>query len=179
MESHPQGLAQCSRFLEAHPRWEKVSYYDTAASVSYIAELADTANAAIASEEAASAYGMRVLKPSIETTVQNYTRFVIIASADAAGSQAGAGGGSRKASFVISTPDRPGALAEALTLLASHGVNLKKLESRPIPEKPWEYLFYMDVDVPPDRSSFTEALSALADMSASGGFYRLLGEYPV
>jgi 3-deoxy-7-phosphoheptulonate synthase len=180
--SHPQALAQCGRFLEGYPAWEKVSYYDTAGSVALIAQKADPTNAAIASEEAAAVHGMKILKPSIETYVQNYTRFFIIARAGAESARpaggAGEDSGPRKASFVMSTPDKPGALAEALTLLASRGVNLKKLESRPIPEKPWEYLFYMDVDVPEDRERFESALRDMETMSAAGGYYRLLGEYP-
>lgn len=176
--SHPQALAQCGRFLEGYPGWEKVSYYDTAGAVALIALQGDPANAAIASEEAAAEHGMRILKPSIETYVQNYTRFFVIARAGATLTEPTRSAAGRKASLVISTPDRPGALAEALTLLARAGVNLKKLESRPIPEKPWEYLFYLDVDVPEDRSRFAEALRSLEEMSAAGGSYRLLGEYP-
>ncbi len=174
--SHPQALAQCAAFLEHYPSWEQVSYYDTAGSVALISEKDDAENAAIASEEAAEAWGLEVLKPSIETNVQNYTRFFVIARHDVAEAEARAD--TRKASFIFSTPDRPGALAEALTLLARREVNLHKLESRPIPDKPWEYMFYIDVEIPEDRSRFAVALRELQEMSAEGGSFRLLGEYP-
>jgi prephenate dehydratase len=173
--SHPQALAQCDGFLDRYAAWERVPFYDTAGAVAHVAQAADPTNAAIASEEAAQVHGLLILKSSIETNAQNYTRFFVIGRA---GEAAPRPGGPHKASFIISTPDKPGALAEALTILASRGVNLKKLESRPIAERPWEYLFYLDVEVPADRARFEEAAQALEAMSAAGGYYRLLGEYP-
>ena len=175
--SHPQALAQCAAFLEGFPEWEKVSYYDTAGSVALVAEKGERENGAIASEEAAEAWGLVVLKHSIETNVQNYTRFFAITRTDTPILEAH--GEARKASFIFSTPDRPGALAEALAHLAQHEVNLHKLESRPIPDKPWEYMFYIDVEIPGDRDKLHAALAELRDMSAAGGYFRLLGEYPV
>ena len=173
--SHPQALAQCARFLDGWPGWERLAYYDTAGAVAMVARERDAASAAIASEEAAEVHGLRVLKSSIETTAQNYTRFFVIGRADTPPPRDAQ---LTKASVVTSTPDTPGALAQALTILAGHGVNLHRIESRPIPDKPWVYLFYLDVEIPADRAAYGEALRRLEDYAGADGVYRLLGEYP-
>ncbi|MBN2353362.1 MAG: 3-deoxy-7-phosphoheptulonate synthase [Spirochaetales bacterium] len=172
--SHPQGLAQCEKFLEAYPAWEKISYYDTAGSAAHVAEAGLKENAAIASEEAAAIYGLKILKPGVETNPQNYTRFVIIARTG------GKGGGELKAeeanrvSIVFATLDKPGALFFALEVLARRSLNMTKLESRPIPGKPWEYMFYLDLALPPDRAAFAEALEELKKHTED---LRVLGIY--
>jgi 3-deoxy-7-phosphoheptulonate synthase len=165
--SHPQGLAQCARFLERYPAWERVPYYDTAGSVAHIAREGRKENAAIASAEAATVYGMSILKEGIETNARNYTRFFVIAR------EAGPSEGTL-ASLVFSTADRPGCLYRALSILAERGLNMKKLESRPILGKPWEYMFYVDVEMPPSRESFDEAVGLLKDETED---FRILGIY--
>jgi 3-deoxy-7-phosphoheptulonate synthase len=173
--SHPQGLAQCGRFLDAHPGWERVVFGDTAGSARHVAELGSAENAAIASEDAARLYGLVVLKQGIETNVQNYTRFFVVAREeqelppDAAGRHAG------KASLCFAVADQPGALFKALKVLADRGLNMKKLESRPIHGKPWEYQFYVDVDVPPDAAVFAAGMEELKGVSED---LRVLGTYP-
>jgi len=172
--SHPQGLAQCARFLDQHPQWERMAFYDTAGSVRHIAELGAKENAAIASEDAARVYGLNVLKQGLETNVQNYTRFFVIAReeqelpAEAATKRAG------KASLCFAVADVPGALFKALQVLAERGLNMKKLESRPIHGKPWEYLFYVDVEVPAEPDVFNQCMMELKPVTED---LRVLGIY--
>ncbi len=173
--SHPQGLAQCGKFLDAHADWERVSYFDTAGAVRLVAETGAKENAAIASEEAARVYGLAVLKAGIETDVQNYTRFVVIAR-DGAALPTSSTRAPNKASFCFTVADTPGSLFKALQVLAAHGLNMKKLESRPILGKPWQYLFYVDVDLPPDIAVFSRAVEELAKLTED---LRVLGTYAV
>jgi 3-deoxy-7-phosphoheptulonate synthase len=167
--SHPQGLAQCSRYLDTLPGVERIPYYDTAGSVAYIASKNDPSLAAIASEEAAAVWGMEVLKEGIETNPSNYTRFFILGLCDEPRAE-----DANKASLVFATPDRSGALFASLKVLADRGINMKKLESRPIMGKPWEYMFYLDVEIPESRAGFDAALDELKEMSED---FRVLGIY--
>jgi 3-deoxy-7-phosphoheptulonate synthase len=170
--SHPQGLAQCAKFLDTHPAWERVAFYDTAGAVKHVAAMGLKENAAIASEEAARVYGLAVLKQGLETNVQNYTRFFVIALEE----QAPPPETRRpdKASFCFAVADEPGALFKALQVLADRGLNMKKLESRPIHGKPWEYLFYIDVDLPQEMTVFTRGMEELKSVSED---LRVLGTY--
>jgi len=166
--SHPQGLAQCSRFLDGHP-WERVAHADTAGAARFVAETGAKENAAIASEEAARVYGLAILKQGLESNVQNYTRFFAIARDEGAPPAR-----PNKASLCFAVADRPGALFRALAVLAERGLNMKKLESRPILGKPWQYLFYIDVDLPEDAAVFARALGELAPVTED---LRVLGAY--
>ncbi|MBN1981082.1 MAG: 3-deoxy-7-phosphoheptulonate synthase [Chitinivibrionales bacterium] len=167
--SHSQGLSQCSNFLDRYPQWKRVPLGNTAGSVKYIAEQANVAFAAIASQEAAQIYGMRVLADGIENNPQNYTRFVIVAR-----SETEPVAQPTMASIVFSTTDKPGALYACLKILADAGVNMKKLESRPISGKPWEYMFYIDLEIPNQRQHFDAAIQLLSQTSEN---MRLLGLY--
>ena len=167
--SHPQGLSQCAQFLEKHPAWEKVPFYDTAGSVAFIAREGRRENAAIASQEAARTYKMNVLKEGIETDSRNYTRFVIIARAEAPAVPQ-----PNKASLVFATANTPGSLFQALRVLAERNINMVKLESRPIAGKPWEELFYLDVNIPETEESFRKALEELKAVTEG---LRVLGTY--
>ncbi len=172
--SHPQGLAQCAAFLDTHPAWERLPFYDTAGAVKSVAEKGSAENAAIASEEAARVYGLAILKSGIETNVQNYTRFVVIARDETAAPRSE--GAPNKASFSFSVADKSGSLFLALQVLAEHGLNMKKLESRPIMGKPWQYLFYVDVDLPADLEVFSAATRKLSERTED---LRVLGMYRV
>ncbi|GHV69763.1 hypothetical protein AGMMS49928_13610 [Spirochaetia bacterium] len=156
VRSHPQGFAQCQEFLDKHPGWQLEPYNNTAAAVASIAREGAVKVAAIASEAAAQAFGLKVLRAGIETNPLNYTRFVII-------SRRGDGKGEltaapvppslgsekpNKASLVFSVNDEPGSLFACLKILSERGINLSKLESRPIHGQPWRYLFYVDVHLP-------------------------------
>jgi len=166
--SHPQALAQSDEFLRSH-EWELVPFYDTAGSVAHIAEVASPENAAIANARAADVYGMQILKEGIETNPRNYTRFVVLSREEEAPTA-----DANLASIVFSTPDKPGALFRAMEIMAEAALNLKKLESRPIPGKPWEYMFYVDLEMPSTAESFTESLGSLRDVVND---LRVLGVY--
>lgn len=167
--SHPQGLAQSRVFLESHPDWEQVPFYDTAGSVAHIARQGDPGLAAVASAEAARFYGMKILVPGIETNRQNFTRFFVLAPLVHRPLAA-----PNKASILFSTADEPGALSRCLAVFAAHGVNMKKLESRPIHGRPWEYLFYVDVQMTENQADFEAAFHELETVSKE---CRLLGVY--
>lgn len=169
--SHPQALMQCSRYLDQFRDWEKVAYYDTAGAVSYIARTGKKENAAIASEEAGKVYKMKIIKESIETNARNYTRFAVIAREDA-----GIAEKPNKASFVFATLDKPGALFNVLKIMAKRSLNMTKLESRPIPGKPWEYMFYVDVEIPEDMSVLNTTIEELRNETEE---FRVLGLYRV
>ncbi len=168
--SHPQGLAQCARFLDEHPYMEKVPFYDTAGSVAYVAKEGKKEYAAIAHEGAAQIYGMKVLKSGIETNPLNYTRFAILARAELE-----VGEPPNKASIVFSTPDKPGSLFKCMKVLADRNINMKKLESRPIAGKPWQYMFYVDIELPEDLEVFKEAVAEISALSEDE--VRILGMY--
>jgi prephenate dehydratase len=141
--SHPVALSQCRRFLAAHPEFEVVPFYDTAGSVKHLMAAGSRDAAGIAPELAAKVYGAEVLVAGVEDHAENYTRFHLLRreSADAVGKIDDAD----KMSVAFAIEHRPGTLVEALQRLADAGVNLTKIESRPVPGSPWEYVFYVDV----------------------------------
>jgi len=171
--SHPVALAQCRRFLAAHRELEVGPFYDTAGSVKHLMEsqLRDTAG--IAPSLAATQYGAEILQTGLEDHTQNFTRFHLIqplaASADLLlGPQV-----PNKMSLAFSIDHRPGTLVEALQLLARAGVDLTKIESRPVPGSPWEYVFYVDVRF----AEATHAEAALAALRAHCRMVKELGRY--
>lgn len=166
--SHPQALAQCDEFLRTRG-WELVPFYDTAGSVAHIVAEGDPETAAIANGRAAEVHGAQVVKEGIETNPSNYTRFVILSRGEPEQLP-----DANMASIVFSTPDKPGALFHAMQSMAEALVNLKKLESRPIPGKPWQYMFYVDLEMPPDSDRFAGLLRSLAELVSD---LRVLGVY--
>jgi len=175
--SHPVALSQCLDFFAANPQIERIPFYDTAGSVKMLKEEGHTNAAAIASTVAAEIYGAQILRRSIESDRQNFTRFFLLRT------PAYAKRHPRKAepdtvwktSLVFSTRNVPGALFRALSAFALRDLNLMKIESRPLRGKPWEYLFYLDflgrVDSPVARN-------ALANLGEIADFLRVLGCYP-
>ncbi len=143
--SHPQALAQCREYLESHS-WEQMAVYDTAGAVKIIRDqnLLDTA--AIASELACEIYGMKLAERSIEDDHSNRTRFIVIMNAREASDVLQEPTGNYKSSVIFSTKHAPGSLVRALSVLSFRGINLSRIESRPIKSKPWEYYFYVDFE---------------------------------
>ncbi len=141
--SHPVALSQCRRFLMGHPEFQVVPFYDTAGSVKHLMAEGLRDAAGVAPELAATEYGAEVLVAGVEDHAENYTRFHLILREDA--KAAGVGGSVDKISVAFAVEHRPGTLVAALELLAAAGVNLTKIESRPVPGSPWEYVFYVDV----------------------------------
>jgi 3-deoxy-7-phosphoheptulonate synthase len=168
VHSHPQGFRQCQQFLERHPNWEHVFVTDTARAVKQIKETGTREDAALAGKDAADVYGMEVLEEGVETNPRNFTRFVIISA------QPLANGEKKKSSLVYSTGNQPGALFETLKIFADNGVNLVKLESRPIHGKPWEYMFYIDLEGDIDSETLAPVLKQLKEKT---DFLKVLGSY--
>jgi 3-deoxy-7-phosphoheptulonate synthase len=176
VRGHPEGFAQCREFLDKHPDWVREPAATTAA-VASIAGDGALKVAAIAGEAAAKAQDLKVLKEGIETNPLNYTRFVIIARriGDKAPAIPSLGAiKPTKASLVFSVPDEPGSLFECLRILSERGINLSKLESRPIEGKPWEYLFYVDVSIPDSGGAFDAAIQELKTRTRD---FHFLGAY--
>ena len=171
--SHPVALSQCRRFLAEHPEFEVVPFYDTAGSVKHLmaAGLRDVAG--IAPELAAMEYGGQVLVAGVEDHAENYTRFHLVRKEGVGGLDDGAGVAANKMSLAFAIEHRPGTLVAALERLAWAGVDLTKIESRPVPGSPWEYVFYVDVRF--DQAAKAEA--ALAALREHCRMVKVLGRY--
>ena len=167
--SHPVALAQCRRFLAAHPRMESFAFYDTAGSVKHLVEQRDFHAAAIASAAAAEYYGATILESGIEDNPENYTRFFLVRRAP----DAEIDPDSNKIGLAFSVENRPGSLVAALAELSRLGTNLTKIESRPVHGKPWEYIFYVDCQLQSAEEG-TRAVEALAPHCA---MVKELGRY--
>lgn len=166
--SHPQALGQCREFLDRHG-WEIIPFYDTAGSVKMVEEEGMRNAAGIASALAAEIYGMEVLAKNIETENSNTTRFLVL------GTEKPAPTGRDKTSLVLRTKHEPGALLRVLEAFAREGVNLTKLESRPVPKEPWTYSFFLDCEGHKQDTALKRALDAAR---AHVMELRVLGSYP-
>jgi len=173
--SHPVALNQCLRFLERHPHLEKVPFYDTAGSVKMLVEQRLTDAAAIASSVAADIYGARILRRSIEDDRRNFTRFFLLGRKQDRPALPPPGQKAWKTSLVFSLRNVPGSLFRALSAFALRDINLTKIESRPLRGKPWEYLFYVDLEGRVDDQRVGNALNHLRELA---DFLRVLGCYP-
>jgi len=166
--SIPQVFQQCRQFLDRHDDWEQVSVKDTASAVKRIIKAGNPTEAAIGSREAAESYGMEIIEEGIETNPMNFTRFVVICTEQLER------GPHSKSSVIFSTGNRPGALFDILKIFADNSINLVKLESRPIHGKPWEYMFYVDLEADTDSEPFQPILQALAGKT---DYLKILGSY--
>jgi chorismate mutase/prephenate dehydratase len=169
--SHPQALAQCGRFLAQLAGVVTVPYVDTAEAAHLVRQSGDLALAAIASEEAGALHGLTVLARDLADQEENWTRFVVVSAIPIVLDPRIPA----KTSLVFSTPHRHGALAHCLNVLDAHGLNLTKLESRPVPRHPWEYLFYVDFEGAAGEDAASRAVAAL---SAECPYIKVLGSYP-
>jgi len=167
--SHPVALAQCTRFLRAHPHIEAVPVHDTAGAVREVMERGRDDEAGIASADAAGIYGARIVTPQIEDHAQNFTRFLLLTlrgnTIETQETQR-----RRKTSLVFRIPNRPGSLYRALGAFAMFDIDLSKIESRPIEGKPWEYAFYLDV-IGEDLTLALDNLRQLAESVTVLGSY--------
>ncbi len=165
--SHPQVFQQCRQYIDRHD-WELAPVSDTAHAVRHIREQGDFTEAALAGRDAARIFEMEILEAGIETNPRNYTRFVVIAREPLAG------GEKQKSSLIFSTGNQPGSLFEALKVFADNGINLVKLESRPIHGKPWEYMFYVDLEADVAAESFAPVMAQLREKI---DYLKVLGSY--
>ena len=167
--SHPQGLAQCEQFLRTLDQVELVPTYDTAGSAKMIqdGQLRDTG--AIASARAAEVFQLSILEAGVQDFAANTTRFLLIGR-DAAPLET-----ANKTTIVFTVSNDAGALFKALSVFALRDIDLTKLESRPIPDRPFEYLFYADLSATREDLPCARALMHLAEFAPS---LRTLGSYP-
>lgn len=167
--SHPIALAQCRHFFDKHSHIEPVPYYDTAGSVKQMMELRDRSAGAIASAQAAAHYGGEILAPNLEDNPENYTRFFLIRRKEDMAPAPDAD----KVSLAFRVENRPGTLVRGLQAFASQGINLTKIESRPVHGRPWQYVFYTDYQLTSPESADT-ALQLLAEQCS---MVKELGRY--
>lgn len=167
--SHPQALMQCSSYLEQqHPDWERKSMRNTAVSALKVKEDEDISQAAVASEENAGLYGLKVLKKAIQNERDNETKFIIVCkekkylkSAD-------------KVSLSFELPNETGSLYRVMSHFIFNGLNMTKIESRPRPGKNWEYCFFIDFQ---GNLRQEEVLNALRGLKEETESFVILGNY--
>lgn len=172
--SHPQALAQSGAFLR-QAGLETESFYDTAGAAQMVAERRDRRYAAVASRLAGTRYGLTILAEGIQTAADNATRFFLLAPGAWDPERASRRPEAGKTSLVFAVEHKPGALVRALSCFARERVNLARLESRPSRQRPWEYLFFTDVEGYTDDPKVRAGLRELQRLTP---FVRILGSYP-
>lgn len=166
--SHPQAFAQCSRAISRHG-WRMEPADNTAFAPGIVIASGDPSRAAICSREAAEANGLVVLEGNIcDTPRSDITRFVAVARGMAVTPDASL------LSILVHLPHRTGSLAAALAVLADLGLNLSAISAQPVPEKPWEYSFFLDIEAP---ALDPAALAALRQFAAEMPMLRIVGWY--
>lgn len=166
--SHPQALMQCSEYLNSNPSLKKVSVENTAAAAKKVLEEGDISQAAVASEIAGRLYGLKVLRSSINHNKSNMTRFIILSRRPVYREDAD------KLSISFELPHKSGSLYNMLGNFIYNGVNLFKIESRPIVGRNWEYRFFVDIEGNLSDASIQNALKGISEEAAN---MRILGNY--
>jgi prephenate dehydratase len=168
VRSHPMALLQCKQFFAQHTHIQQYDDTDTASVAMRIANEKITGLAAIASEIAAEIYGLEILVRDIQTVKDNFTRFIILEQKKSKPKQT-----PDKASFKVTIRNQKGGLAKLLTMLSDKGLDLSKIQSIPVIEKPWEYSFFIDAEFS-DYKQFEEAMALL---DRDFGKVKIVGEY--
>ncbi len=183
--SHPQGLAQCSDYIERQ-KWEQVECASTSDAARLVKEKASPENAAISSTTAAEGFKLEVIRTGIETDPHNYTRFIVISANNTGSVRIDAKGfssnayssakGKAMASVCFCAKNQPGALLHCLGVFQSFNLNMTRLESRPIQGQPWRYMFYADLALENGQNGgiIEKAVSNLINVAED---VRLLGKY--
>lgn len=166
--SHEQGLMQCEEFLNAHRDWQQKAVDNTAVAARKVAREQDRSQAAIASAFAGEVFGLEVLAEHICTNDVNSTRFIIVSN------QRIFQKGANKISICFETPHRSGALYNILSHFIYNNLNMSKIESRPIPERNWEYRFFVDIEGNLNDSAVKNALRGITEEAAN---VKILGNY--
>ena len=166
--SHPQALMQCSKFLDEHREWTQMSVNNTAVAVKNVKDSADKTKAAIGSKQAAKYYGMKILRERICHGKSNSTRFIIVTNQKIFEKNA------NKISICFEVPHTSGSLYNILSHFIYNDLNMTKIESRPIPEKQWEYHFFVDFDGNLNDSAVKNALRGIKEETAN---FKILGNY--
>ena len=166
--SHPQGLAQCGQYLDKHREWHQKAYLNTAMSAKKVAQEDDISQAAIGSANCAAEYGLEILEEGINSAKSNTTRFVIVSSKRRFIKNA------KKVSISFEIEHKSGSLYNVLSHIMFNGLNMTKIESRPIPEHNWEFRFYVDFE---GNLADAGVRNALRGISEESNNMRLLGNY--
>ena len=161
--SHPQGFLQSEKFLKGRG-WKQVDYGNTAASAKHISEVGDVNKGAIGSRETAGIYGLEVLAENINTTDNNYTKFIVISREELKSGSA--------FSLLITTEHKMGELARVIKSIESHGYNMLNIKSRPIKNVPWEYYFYIELE-----GDLMKAGDLLRELTENSKYLKVLGSY--
>jgi chorismate mutase / prephenate dehydratase len=169
--SHPQGLEQCAQFLLSLPHAVPTSYFDTAGAMQAVADADDAGVAAIGPPEAAAAHGLVVLRRDIADAPDNYTRFVVLSTAAIPVDVRIPS----KTSLILATRHEEGALLRCLEVLSGSGHSMTKLESRPRPGRPWEYVFFLDFE---GNTADPRTTAALDELRSAALYTKVLGSYP-
>lgn len=166
--SHPQALHQCQNLFKDYENLESHEYSNTAAAAKFVSEAENPHIAAIASEKCADMYGMHLLKEDVQDVSGNSTRFICISKTPGFPEDAS------KISLCLTLPHKPGALYHLLHKFVIHHLNLSKLESRPYPEKRFEYLFYLDIE---GNCGDTQVRWLLNELNHQLEYFKFLGSY--
>lgn len=166
--SHPQALAQCRKYLDEHPQWKQIKVENTAVAAKKIQEEKDCTSAAIASKEAAQFYGLKILKDKIYHNTQNSTRFIIISKHPVYEKKA------ERISICFELPHKTGSLYNMLSHIIYNGLNMTRIQSRPIVGRNWEYRFFLDFDGNLEESAVKNALRGIKQ---EANMLRILGNY--
>ncbi len=166
--SHPQGLKQCSRFLNEHKEWKTVESENTAVSAKRVLEMHNKKAAAIASRYAGKLYGLKELATDILNNDTNTTRFIIVSSKKMYTKQA------QKISICFELAHESGSLYTMLSHFMFNNINMTKIESRPLPGRSWEYRFFLDFE---GNLSDARVIDALRGVIEESNYFRVLGNY--
>lgn len=166
--SHPQAFSQCMEYLRVQPDWRLIPYQNTAKSAEFVMKQNSKSIAAIGSSRAAQIYGLEILKDNINSNNTNTTRFVVVAKDMISDKSC------NKISAVLSTAHKAGSLYNVLQYFAENNINLLKIESRPIVNKPWEYFFYIDFQGSLNDEKVKLAVQSIEENSH---YFKLIGCY--
>lgn len=161
--SHAQGFLQSEKFLKKR-EWKHIDYGNTAASAKHISEVNDKSKGAICSLETAEIYDLEVLAENINTTNNNYTKFIVISKEEIKSGDA--------FSLLITTEHKMGELARIIKTIEKYGYNMLNIKSRPIKDIPWEYYFYIELE-----GDIEEAKELLGELNSTSKFMKILGSY--
>jgi prephenate dehydratase len=171
--SHIQALGQAEAFLRRRP-WSLLTTYNTAGAAKLIVERGESGAAAVLSPRAAALFGLEILADPVQDVPDNRTRFIIVSRSDVEPPPA-LSERPMRTTVVFGTPNQPGSLHRLLGILARAGINMSKLESRPLRGRPWEYVFWVDLDA---DAADPGTAAALAELREAATLLRVLGSYP-
>ena len=166
--SHAQAIAQCSEFLQSHPEIRVTPCENTAAAAKMVAESGRRDIAALSSRSCADIYALEAVEESVQNTGNNYTRFICISK------EGEIYPGADHTSLLLTLAHRPGSLCSVLTRFYALGININKLESRPIPSRNFEFMFYFDLETSVYSPAFRKMLTEVPPLCES---FMYLGSY--